>query len=79
MLRNFAQMPDLKNRLHQISWGYDNPDFELVAAAYNLATETVRNPEELPAAVERMWASPTTPFLLNVIIPSEGYCAPKVE
>ncbi len=80
MLRGFAAAAEFQGRLHQIAsgFGYDTPDFAAVGQSYTIASETVSNPTELPAAVARMWANPTEPYLLNVIIPTEGYCAPKV-
>jgi len=52
-----------------------NPDFKGIAASYGIAAEDVAEPDELPAAIERMLAS-DEPYLLNVNIDEEGMVFP---
>jgi acetolactate synthase-1/2/3 large subunit len=58
--------------------GYSAPDFAAVAAAYGLASASVADPGELPAAVARLWADPAEPFLLEVAIDTFANAYPKI-
>lgn len=80
MLKSFCEnnQKDFGGRLHGAVWGYDVPDFEAVGTAYRIESATIRHPHEVEAALARMWKDPTSPFVLNVIIPDTAYIAPRV-
>jgi acetolactate synthase-1/2/3 large subunit len=77
MLRTFCNS-GFAGRLHGAVWGYDVPDFARVASAYDWGGETISRPCEIDAALERLWEDPSKPYVLDVIIPAETYCAPRV-
>jgi acetolactate synthase-1/2/3 large subunit len=77
MLRTFCTT-GFAGRLHGAAWGYDVPDFARVGIAYEWGGETISRPSDIDAALERLWADPARPYILNVIIPAETYCAPRV-
>ena len=77
MLRTFCTT-GFAGRLHGAAWGYDVPDFARVGIAYEWGGETISRPSDIGAALERLWADPARPYILNVIIPAETYCAPRV-
>lgn len=77
MVRQFQQ--SYFNELYPSTlWGYSAPDFELVAKAYGIEALTVREPEEIPRALEALWNSPEKPFLLQVMIDTFKNVYPKV-
>ena len=49
-------------------WGYDAPDFKLVARAYGIESFTINNPQEVQKGLQLLWQKPLEPFLLNVLI-----------
>lgn len=59
-------------------WGYSPPDFTAVANAYGIRSATVSRQEDVPAAVEQLWADPSAPFLLDVSIPLDTNVYPYV-
>ena len=58
--------------------GYSAPDFTRVAAAYDMQSEFVSDPDDLEAAVARMWADPSAPALLHVAIDTMANAYPKI-
>jgi acetolactate synthase-1/2/3 large subunit len=78
MLRQFCKSW-FNDRLHQSVWGYDTPDFASVAKAYGLGYGDVTKPWDIDAALDKMWADPNEPYLLNVQIPAGAYCVPNVS
>jgi len=59
-------------------WGYSPPDFRTVANAYGIRSASVSKQDEVPAAVEQLWASESEPFLLEVNIPLDTNVYPYV-
>ena len=47
-------------------WSYSALDFSEVARAYRIESLTVSDTRSLPAAIDKMWAKPREPFLLQV-------------
>ncbi|MEQ8263852.1 biosynthetic-type acetolactate synthase large subunit [Pseudohaliea sp.] len=54
------------------------PDFPTIAAGYRVKAERVTDPQELPAAYERMLADPSEPYLLDVIVEAEENVYPMI-
>lgn len=59
-------------------WGYSTPSFAAVAAAYGLRSECVTDPREVLSSVERFWADPLEPCLLEVAIETGVNAYPKL-
>ncbi len=59
-------------------WGYDVPDFELLAQAYGIKSYTIHNPEEVEEGLRLLWEDPLKPFLLNVLIDLHTNVYPKM-
>ena len=55
----------------------DNPDFQKIADAYNIASERVTKPEELDKAVEKMLGTPGA-YLLEVAVREEENVFPMI-
>jgi acetolactate synthase-1/2/3 large subunit len=59
-------------------WGYDTPDFATVAEAYGVQAATIRETDEIEAALLAMWRTPLEPFLLQVMIETSANVYPKL-
>jgi acetolactate synthase-1/2/3 large subunit len=59
-------------------WGYSTPSFAAVAAAYGLQSECVSDPERVVESLERFWADPLHPCLLEVAIETGVNAYPKL-
>lgn len=77
MVRQFQQSY-FHERYAATSWGYSAPDFSKVARAYGIESLTVSDTHSLPAALEKMWANPKDPFLLQVFIDISANAYPKI-
>ncbi len=77
MVRQF-QETYFSGRYQSTLWGYSAPAFGRVAEAYGIPGATVEHPEDVPAALEGLWASPTGPFLLEVMIDTTANAYPKM-
>ena len=77
MVRQFQQSY-FQERYPATSWGYSAPDFSEVARAYRIESLTVSDTPSLPAALEKMWANPQAPFLLQVSIDVSANAYPKI-
>jgi Thiamine pyrophosphate-requiring enzymes [acetolactate synthase, pyruvate dehydrogenase (cytochrome), glyoxylate carboligase, phosphonopyruvate decarboxylase] len=55
-----------------------NPDFVMIAKAYNIPGKKVSKRENLKSALEEMLAS-KGPYLLDIVIEKEGNVFPMVE
>jgi acetolactate synthase-1/2/3 large subunit len=77
MVRQFQQSY-LEGRYQSTLWGYSAPDFAKVASAYGIDSATVSRPENLPEALERMWANGSSPYLLQVSIEATANAYPKI-
>jgi acetolactate synthase-1/2/3 large subunit len=58
--------------------GYSAPDFVRVAEAYGLRSGSVAEPDDVPAAVERLWRDPAEPYLLRVAVDLMVNAYPKI-
>ena len=65
-------------RYQSTCWGYSAPDFAAIAAAYRIASSTVKAPADVGAAMERLWRDPREPFLLHVEIDTFANAYPKL-
>jgi acetolactate synthase-1/2/3 large subunit len=54
-----------------------SPDFPMLAASYGIPGEMVKNREDLPAAIERMWNA-QGPYLLEVKVINKGNVFPMI-
>lgn len=77
MVRQFQQTY-FGERYQSTLWGYSAPDFERVAAAYEIASATVSDPGAVESAVAAMWADPAAPFLLQVMVDTYANAYPKL-
>lgn len=55
----------------------DNPDFTMIAAAYGIPAARVSQPEELPAAMQKL-ADADGPYFLEVVVRTEDNVFPMV-
>lgn len=77
MIRQF-QDSYFDSRYQSTFWGYSPPDFEKVAVAYGIQAHTITKESEVSEAMKLMWADPTKPFLLQVMIDSYANAYPKI-
>jgi acetolactate synthase-1/2/3 large subunit len=77
MVRQFQQSY-FQERYAATVWGYSAPDFSAVARAYGIESLTVADSLSLPAALERVWADPREPFLLQVFVDVVANAYPKI-
>lgn len=54
------------------------PDFVAIAGGYRVAAERITRFTDLPAAIERMLADPSAPYLLDVVVDSEANVYPMI-
>lgn len=77
MVRQF-QDSYFDSRHQSTVWGYDTPNFEKVAKAYEINAITVSESELLKEAIKAMWINPNEPFLLQVMIDPKANAYPKI-
>lgn len=77
MVRQFQQSY-FDERYQSTYWGYSAPDFAQVAESFGIRSLTVREPADVPLALERLWEEPRHPFLLQVIIDTMANAYPKI-
>jgi len=77
MVRQFQQSY-FHERYASTVWGYSAPDFADVARAYRIESQSVSDIRSLPDALEKMWAKPEEPFLLQVFIDVSVNVYPKI-
>lgn len=77
MVRQFQQSY-FEERYPATYWGYSAPDFSEVACAYRIESLTVSDTQLLPAAIEKMWANPREPSLLQIFIDVSANAYPKI-
>ena len=58
--------------------GYNTPDFEKVANAYEIDAFSISAPEEIEDGLKRLWEKPDQPFLLNVNLDIHTNVYPKM-
>ncbi|VVE61577.1 acetolactate synthase [Pandoraea captiosa] len=58
--------------------GHPYPDFVTIAAGYGVAGARVTRAEQLPAALARMLADPSEPYLLDVLVAREDDVYPMI-
>lgn len=77
MVRQF-QESYFSGRYVSTMWGYDAPDFARVAAAYGIASRAVREPGDVPGALDWLWTDPQSPALLEVAVDPTANAYPKI-
>ena len=77
MVRQF-QESYFHGRYQSTLWGYTTPSFSKVAEAYGIESAYVDETAELTAVLERCWANPNAPFLLEVGIATGTNAYPKM-
>lgn len=77
MVRQF-QESYFEARYQSTLWGYSAPDFSRLAQAYGIAAATVSKSDEVSAALQQMWQSPDSPYLLQVMIDPFANAYPKI-
>ncbi len=77
MVRQF-QESYFDGRYPSTVWGYSVPDFVAVGEAFGLASARVETADDVDPGLEAMWRDEKQPFLLDVHIPLEANCYPKV-
>jgi len=77
MIRQF-QDSYFEGRHQSTMWGYDAPNFELVAKAYGIGACTINEDTEIGNCLQQLWEDPQVPFLLQVMINSKINAYPKI-
>ena len=77
MVRQFQQSY-FEERYQSTVWGFSAPDFARVAQAYHIPAHTIQNPAEVEPGLQKLWADPQSPFLLQVFIDTRANAYPKV-
>ena len=77
MVRQFQQSY-FDERYQSTLWGYSAPDFERVAAAYDIPAATIEREEQFSGALSWLFASPDAPALLQVMIDTYTNAYPKL-
>jgi acetolactate synthase-1/2/3 large subunit len=77
MVRQF-QESYFDSRYQSTLWGYSAPDFEAVARAYGMEARTVADPAGVDEAAGWLWADPSQPALLQVMVDTSANAYPKL-
>lgn len=77
MVRQFQESA-FDGRYPATVWGYDTPDFARVAEAYGIAGRTLREPDDVDAAIAWLWNEPDQPALLQLDVPQDTNVYPIV-
>lgn len=77
MVRQFQQSY-FEERYASTYWGYSAPDFARVAAAYGIASYTLRDPADTERSLAEFWNDPAIPALLQVAIDPFTNAYPKI-
>jgi acetolactate synthase-1/2/3 large subunit len=77
MVRQF-QESYFEARYQSTLWGYNAPDFSLVASAYGLEARTIEHAEEAEDGVRWLWQDPYRPVLLRVVVNTFANVYPKI-
>ena len=77
MVRQFQQSY-FSERYQSTLWGYSAPDFARVAEADGIESHRVIDPGDLEDGLRRMWADPSAPFLLQVMVDTMANAYPKL-
>lgn len=77
MVRQFQQSY-FEQRYQSTVQGYSAPDFTRIAAAYGISSRTVKDSDDLDAALTDLWADARSPFLLNILIDTFTNVYPKI-
>ena len=77
MVRQF-QESYFKSRFQSTVWGYSAPDFSKVAAAYGISSMRIALESEIESGLQALWACPSEPHLLEVMIAPDTNVYPKM-
>jgi acetolactate synthase I/II/III large subunit len=79
MIRQF-QDSYFESRYQSTYWGYDAPNFEKIAQAYNILSKTVEHTGELVNAFDWLWEGENAylPMLLQIMIDPNTNAYPKI-
>ena len=77
MVRQFQQSY-FEGRYQSTYWGYSAPDFAEVARAYGIDSYTLCDPNDIQNALDKVWKSPQTPFVLQTTIDTFANAFPKI-
>ena len=79
MIRQF-QDSYFESRYQSTYWGYDAPNFEKIAQAYNILSKTVEHTSELANAFHWLWEGENAylPMLLQIMIDPNTNAYPKI-
>jgi acetolactate synthase-1/2/3 large subunit len=67
-----------ESRYQSTLWGYSAPDFAEVAGAYKIPARSVEDEKETEEALRWLWADPSEPALLQVVIDTYANAYPKI-
>jgi acetolactate synthase-1/2/3 large subunit len=76
MIRQFQEQY-LNSRFQSSGIGYSNPDFQAVVSAYKIPAGKVSHNDEIPAALQRLFAD-MEPGFLEVVLDEEARVRPKL-
>jgi acetolactate synthase-1/2/3 large subunit len=77
MVRQF-QETYFEGRYQSTYWGYSAPDFARVASGYCIEGRTLARPEEIDEGLRWLWAEPSEPKLLQVMVDLTANAYPKI-
>ena len=77
MVRQF-QESYFDGRYQSTMWGYSEPNFARIAAAYDIQSASIQDPAQMHHEVAKMWADPAEPYLLEVIVDYKANAYPKI-
>jgi acetolactate synthase-1/2/3 large subunit len=77
MVRQF-QEEFFEGRYPSTVWGYTPPNFAALAGAYGIRSAVASGPDDIPGALDALWADPSEPFLCDVAVPLETNVSPYV-
>ena len=77
MTRQF-QETYFEQRYQGTIWGYSAPDFEDIAKAYKLESNTIFSDGDIDSALKDLWRDPFQPYLLQVTIDTFTNVYPKL-
>jgi acetolactate synthase I/II/III large subunit len=77
MVRQF-QESYFESRYQSTLWGYSAPDFASVAAAYKISARNLEDEKDTQEALRWLWADPSEPALLQVMIDTYANAYPKI-
>ncbi len=65
-------------RVVATDWGYDAPDFVAVARGFGIPASRIESRDAVATGLAALWQDPSSPYLLEVMIPHDMIVAPNL-